>query len=85
MGYHLTKIPRGKYGEVSKIEEELHELKDALNQGNRIMELVELSDLVGAIKGYLYNYYPEFTITDLIVMADATERAFKDGTRKAVD
>jgi len=83
MGYHLAEIPHGKFGEISKIEEELNELKDAESQGNRIMELVELSDLMGAIRGYLYNYHPNFTLTDLIVMADATERAFKDGARKA--
>ena len=85
MGYHLDKIPRGHYGEVSKIEEEFHEFKDAVSQGNRIMELVELSDLMGAIRGYLYSYHTGFTLTDLILMADATERAFKDGTRKTVD
>ncbi len=85
MGYHLKEIKRGRYGEVSKIEEELNELKDALDQGNRIMELVELSDMIGAIRGYLNSYHPDFTLTDLIIMADATERAFKDGTRKTVD
>lgn len=82
MGYHLIEIPRGKYGEVSKIEEEVVELKDAIMQGNRIMELVELSDLIGAIEGYLRIQHPSYTIKDLLIMAKATERAFQDGTRK---
>jgi hypothetical protein len=82
MGYHLVEIARGKYGQISKIEEELLELKDASSQGNRIMELIELSDMVGAISGYLGVFHPSYTINDLIIMAKATERAFKDGTRK---
>lgn len=82
MGYHLKEIQKGVYGEVSKIEEELRELEDALVQKNRVMALVELSDMVGAIKGFLSNHFPDFTILDLIRMADATGRAFKDGTRK---
>ena len=83
MGYHLVDIDRGTYGEISKIEEELDELKDAVRQGNRIMELVELSDLVGAVKGYLDKYHPSYGMGDLMVMSEATSRAFKDGTRKA--
>lgn len=30
MSYHLTEIPRGVFGEFSKIEEEFLETKDAL-------------------------------------------------------
>lgn len=50
MSYHLQSIHSGEYGEISKIEEELLELKDAKQQGVRIMELNELSDLLGAIE-----------------------------------
>ena len=81
MGYHLTKIERGEYGEISKIEEEVAELQDAAIQGNKIMELVELSDLVGAIDGYLQEHHPGTTMTDLITMAAATRRAFITGAR----
>lgn len=83
MGYHLTEITRGEYGEISKLEEELAELKDSVKQGNRIMELIELSDLIGAISGYLEKYHTGFFIEDLIIMAKATDRAFKDGTRQS--
>lgn len=81
MGYHLADIPKGVYGEVSKIEEEVCELKDAQAQGNKVMELVELSDLIGAIRGYLRKYHKDYTIQNLLTMADATERAFSSGYR----
>jgi hypothetical protein len=82
-GYHLSEIPKGEYGELSKIEEELFELKDAISQGNKIMSLVELSDMLCAIEGYLDREYEgKITMTDLARMAEATRRAFKSGARK---
>ena len=77
MGYHKTEIPRGKYGEFSKIREEFLEAEDALEQDNKIMLMVELSDLVGSIEAY-HN----ITLDDLITMKEATKRAFTDGTRE---
>jgi len=44
------------------------------------MELVELSDLVGAIDLYVNNYY-NLTLDDLIKMKEITERAFENGRR----
>jgi hypothetical protein len=82
MGYHLAEIPKGTFGYFSKINEEFNELLDAYDQDNKLMVLVELSDMIGAIRGFLSNYAPGIAINDLVVMADATERAFKDGTRK---
>jgi N-acyl-D-aspartate/D-glutamate deacylase len=82
MGYHFNKILKGTYGEASKIEEEFNEFIDALEQDNNLMALIELSDLLGAIKGYLENHHPSITLFDLEQMAKSTERAFKDGTRK---
>lgn len=53
-GYHLRPIPiRGVYGERSKIIEEMLECEEAHSQGCGIMLMLELSDLVGAIRGYL--------------------------------
>jgi hypothetical protein len=52
-GYHVDNIQRGEYGEISKIVEEVAELKDAAKQGIKVMVLVELADIVGAIVGYL--------------------------------
>ena len=44
MSYHLTEIAKGVLGELSKIQEELDEVKDAENQQNKIMIGCELSD-----------------------------------------
>lgn len=82
-GYHLEEIPRGEYGEISKILEESAELKDAMEQGNKLMCLIELSDILGAIDGYLDKYYGDkMTIDNLITMAFTTKRAFSSGHRK---
>lgn len=37
MSYHVKEIPRGVYGEISKIVEEVQELQDAEEQGARLM------------------------------------------------
>jgi len=81
MAYHLREIKRGKFGEISKIEEELDELKESLEQNNKIMAMCELSDIYGAIRGYLEKHFPDLTMEDLKIMSDATRRAFDDGTR----
>lgn len=82
MGYHLTHIPRGQYGEASKIIEECMEFEDALDQNCKLMALVELSDLVGAIKGYLHFNHPTLSLKDLEDMAFVTKRAFESGDRE---
>ena len=80
-GYHLAPITKGKIGELSKIEEEVAELRDAHEQNAVIMELVELSDLVGAIQLYLERRHPSITFNDLRTMAAITRRAFENGHR----
>lgn len=84
MGYHVRKIPRGTYKEFSKIKEEFMELLDAHEQGVKIMELCELADLYGAIKGYVESKY-NMTMEDVEKMNARTTEAFKDGTRVARD
>ena len=81
MGYHKTKIIKGELGHYSKISEEFHEFLDAWKQGNPVLELVELSDLIGAIESYTLNHY-DIGLDDLIKMTRATQSAFKDGERK---
>lgn len=80
-GYHLSFIPKGVLGELSKIREELLEAEDAQEQGASVMVLVELSDLVGALKAYLKAKHPSVTLSDLEKMADITARAFASGRR----
>ena len=82
-GYHITQIPRGVYGESSKIEEEVRELIDAEQQGATLMALQELSDIIGAISGYLEKKHPSIKLEDLIKMSQVTKRAFESGQRQS--
>ena len=79
-GYHKDYIPKGVLGETSKIEEELNELKDAEKQGSKIMMMIELSDMYGAIEEYAIKN--GITMDDLKSFSDITKRAFKNGFRK---
>lgn len=81
-GYHLVEIKKGKIGTSSKIREELEELEDAEMQGAKIMCLVELSDMLGAIEAYLELQAPGTTMEDLLHMSRITQRAFKNGKRQ---
>ena len=78
-GYHITIIEKGKLGEISKIQEELDEMKDAEKQGCKIMLAVEMADLYGALK--VYAELNGFSMEDLKTMSEITERAFKNGRR----
>jgi hypothetical protein len=80
-GYHLDEIPRGEFGELSKVYEEIAELADAEEQGAKLMLLQELSDVIGAIEGYLTKHHPSITLDDLIKMKAITTRAFESGAR----
>jgi phosphoribosyl-ATP pyrophosphohydrolase len=80
-GYHLKNIPRGELGKSSKILEEVLELIDAEEQHCKVMTMVELSDLVGAIHAYVKQNAISLTISDLEVMAMITKRAFTNGRR----
>lgn len=80
-GYHLTKIKKEKFGSSAKILEEVQELLDSENQNSKIMTLLELSDIIGAVEGYLKEKFPDFTLDDLIKMKDITKRAFISGER----
>lgn len=80
-GYHTEKIVKGELGKISKIQEELDELKDAEKQNVKLLMLCELADIVGAVKFYLNVKFPGWTISDLSDMADLTERAFRVGQR----
>lgn len=80
MGYHKHKIIKGVLGEFSKIREEFQELQDAVEQGNPVLELCELCDLVGTIEAYAKKY--NVSLDELIKMKDCTKSAFEDGHRK---
>lgn len=80
LGYHTIEIKKGILGKTSKIQEELDELKDAEKQQSKIMMMVELADLYGAIEEYCKEQ--NITIEDLKIFSDITKRAFKNGRRK---
>ncbi len=81
MGYHTREIEKGVLGQTSKIQEEFDEFMDAVEQDNPVMELVELSDLLGAIESYT-KYYYNMELDQIIKMTRATQSAFQDGSRK---
>ena len=80
-GYHVRAIPRGQLGEISKILEEALEAADAEAQSADVMVLVELADLLGAIKAYLAKHHPSLTLEDLETFSVITARAFESGRR----
>lgn len=80
-GYHINNIEKGIIGELSKIYEEVDEVMDADKQQCKLMVLIELSDLIGAVESYLEKHHPSITINDLISMKDITKRVFKEGYR----
>lgn len=81
MGYHRREIViEGKFGEVSKIEEELDELKEAFEQNNKILALCEIADLYGALEAVAEKL--GVNMEDVAKMAAATKRAFQSGERR---
>jgi phosphoribosyl-ATP pyrophosphohydrolase len=79
-GYHISDIPKGKLGQLSKIREELLELEDAEKQNSIIMIYVEMSDLFGALEAYAEKN--GLSMDDLKTFSDITKRAFRNGIRK---
>lgn len=78
-GYHRVKIKKGVLGEISKIQEEVDELKDAEAQGVRIMIMCELADIFGALRVYAKKY--GLKMRDLHAMSKLTRNAFEKGER----
>jgi len=80
MGYHKNKISKGYYKEFSKIKEEFEELEDAYQQGDPILQLCEMADLIGAIEAYSIFYFG-IGIEKIIDFNNKTKEAFKEGSR----
>lgn len=80
MGYHLRPIIKGTFGETSKIKEELDELEEAFEQDNKILALVEIADLYGALEAVAEKL--GVTMDDVKKMSEATKRAFQSGERQ---
>lgn len=80
MGYHTREIQKGVIGEFSKVQEEWEELEDARLQEAPVLEIVELTDLLGAIEAYVQKRY-NLTMQDLLQMKEMTRSAFREGKR----
>ena len=80
MGYHKRQITKGIVGEFSKIQEEVEELTDAIEQDDKVMQICELTDLIGAIESFSINNF-NLTLEDLIKFSNKTKEAFKEGKR----
>jgi NTP pyrophosphatase (non-canonical NTP hydrolase) len=81
MGYHKVEIKKGIYGEFSKIIEEVDELTDAVEQDDKILQICELSDLIGAIEQYSESKFG-LSLVDLKKFSDKTKSAFKEKKRQ---
>lgn len=81
MGYHKREIERGEYYEFSKIKEEFEELEDAYEQDDKVLQLCEMSDMMGAVEGYLERHF-RMELNDLIKFKEKTKSAFVSGKRK---
>lgn len=75
---HLTEIIKGEYGKVSKIREELSELDDAIAQNSRILAIIELSDLYGALEGVIEGM--GMTMEDLKTFSDIVKKDKQNGS-----
>jgi phosphoribosyl-ATP pyrophosphohydrolase len=76
MKFHVDEIEKGVYGELSKIKEELQEAYDAEKQGVRLMLLIELSDIIGAVGGVAEKH--GMSLDDLIKFAEVRSRVAKE-------
>ncbi len=80
MSYHTRDIEKGIIGEFSKIKEEFEEAEDAVKQGDSILTICELSDMVGAIEEYIKRW--NLDLISLKQFSDKTKSAFREGKRK---
>ena len=81
IGYHDEIIGKAQIGTFEKILEEIDEMKDAHLSKNKVMELVEISDLYGAIEFYVSKNYPSLSMKEIKKMSQTTKRAFENGRR----
>lgn len=71
--WHKKEIKKGIYGTFSKVEEEVEEAKDALEQNNNLMFLIELSDIIGAIEKLAENH--NISLNDLIAFSNKVKES----------
>jgi len=80
MAYHKRKIDKGVLGEFTKVQEEFVELLDAVEQDDKVLQICELTDLIGAIECFAEEKF-SLSLGDLIKFSNKTKESFKEGTR----
>lgn len=80
-GYHDRIIPKVPAGSFLKILEETEEAQDAYLSNNKIMLLVELADIYGAMELFLEKDFHGISMGDIKKMNEVTKRAFQNGRR----
>lgn len=76
MGFHKAQISKGTYGQLSKVREELEEAEDAEAQGENLMLQIELSDMIGAIRGVAETHGWNFD--DLVKFSELRSRVARE-------
>jgi len=84
MGYHKREIKKGVLGEFSKVQEEFTELFDAFEQTDKVLQICELTDLLGAIESFSEKQF-NLTIEDLMKFTNKTKSAFEEGSRITIN
>lgn len=64
-GYHIKFIKKGVLGQFSKIDEEFNEFIDSHEQNSFVMELIELSDLIGATISFYRTHGKESRLVNV--------------------
>lgn len=81
----VTTVPlstKGVLGTVSKIQEELDELKEAERLQDPVNQLVELRDIIGACALYLEQRYPKVDFINLCKSALSMNKSKAKGIGK---
>lgn len=76
MGFHKAKISKGTYGQLSKVQEELEEAIDAEAQGQLLMLQIELSDMIGAIRGVAESH--GWSFDDLVKFSELRSQVARE-------
>lgn len=74
-------VPEGVLGEFSKIEEEVDEMREALEQKNRVLVLIEMLDLLGAVDLYAQKQY-NLTLREMVEYVEPYSQ-FRELLKKA--
>lgn len=79
--FHVMPVRQGTYGELSKIQEELDEALDAETRGQKLLLMIELSDIIGAVAGVAERH--GYSLDDLIQFSELRRNVFRQEAEEA--